>query len=311
MKIISISLVAAFLPLLAYGQSRDVPVYREGGDAGKDARLLKNALLVKDSGHTVKAATAREQLRRDTCRLKLAKPSFEKLTAHQVWQRARAGYLRVGWYYSDVRSSKWRLELAGGYVLASDGAVGTSYHVVDPPRDIREGCLIAADDDGNVFPVLEILAANRYADTCIVRVKGQGFEPLALNTKLRPGDTVYCLSDPLGRRGYFSQGIVNRFFQLPPRRLPNTPGAPLFAPTRINVSADWSYGSSGAAVLDDSGNVIGQVCTIAVEGEDKAGPEAASAGISVPDPMPIVFHEAVSARDVLALIKPDESTVKP
>jgi len=93
------------------------------------------------------------------------------------------------------------------------------------------------------------------------------------------------------------QRIIHELLE---RRLPNEPGAPWFTPTRINVSTDWSFGSSGAAVLDESGNAIGQVSTISVEGGDESvntsvTPEAASATI--------VFHEAVSARDVAALVK--------
>lgn len=165
---------------------------------------------------------------------------------------------------------------------------------------MREGYLVAANEAGNAFPASEILAANRYSDVCILKINGAGFTPLALNTDVFPGDTVYCFSNPQGRRGYFSQGIVNRFFKLPERRLPNEPGAPFFAPTRIDVSVDWSTGSSGAPVLDEFGNAIGHVSTMLGEGDDgtaNARPAREAASVSV------VFHEAVSARDVMALVK--------
>ena len=67
------------------------------------------------------------------------------------------------------------------------------------------------------------------------------------------GDSVWCLSDPRGERGYFSTGIVNRFVE---RTVGDARGR------RINVSTDWAPGSSGAAILDEAGNVIGHVATI-------------------------------------------------
>lgn len=300
MKTVSCGLMLLLSGLMAGAQTAVVPIHNETQENTSDTNLLNAAAKLRDAGKSIRAETAREQLRRSSCQLKLLQPKSTKLAAREVWQHARASYLRVGWFYSSTQSSQWRMAFAGGYPLTADGAVATSYHIAEPPRDLREGCLIVADDNGKVFPVTEILAANRYSDACIIRVQGTGFVPLPLNTNIFPGDAVYCLSDPLGRRGYFSQGIVNRCFQLPERRLPNEPGAPWFAPMRINVSTDWSFGSSGAAVLDDCGNAVGQVSTISIEGDDTPANANASSETA---PATIVFHEAVSARDVAALIK--------
>src|SRR5439155_12589641 len=119
------------------------------------------------------------------------------------------------------------------------------------------------------FGVSEVLAANRYSDTCIVRIEGKEFKPLALNTNAYPGDMAYCYSDPLDHRGYFSQGIINRFYQFPGRRPVSAPESAAYAPTRLNVSTDWAPGSSGSAVLDEFGNAIGHVSTIALSGEEE------------------------------------------
>jgi hypothetical protein len=67
------------------------------------------------------------------------------------------------------------------------------------------------------------------------------------------------------------------------------------------VSTDWAPGSSGSAVLDDCGNVIGHVSTISSV-RDEATPKAQDS--SAEKPAAMVFHEAVSARDVLLLTRP-------
>jgi hypothetical protein len=293
--------ICGSLILLAFqseGQSPSVPIYRQDVNSQADGDLVRAANLFAKS-NTLTLATIREQLHRPSCQLDLPRPNTSKLRPREVWERARASYLRVGWFYLCTHCDQWRLNMAGGYLLTRDGAVGTGYHVVEPPRDLREGCLIVADDSGKIFPVSEILAANRDSDACILRIQGSGFAPLPLNTNVWPGDAAFCLSDPLGRRGYFSEGIVNRFFALPERRLPYTPGAPMFSPTRINVSTDWSFGSSGAPVLDEFGNAIGHVSLLAMEGTDLKE----AAGEKTADPATIIFHEATSARDILWLVK--------
>jgi S1-C subfamily serine protease len=234
--------------------------------------------------------------------LALPKLNTAKLPAGTLCVNARQSHLRVGWCYLCGKCDQWHLNLAGGYVLTTNGAVATCYHVVKDAKEIKEGCLVAADENGNVLAVTEVLAANQYSDACILKVEGKDFRPLPLNTNVHPGDSAYCYSDPLDHRGYFTHGIVNRFYQFPGRRPFSAPPEAAYAPTRLNVSTDWAPGSSGSAVLDECGNAIGHVSTISAV-EDEESPSDSSKP-QLPGPTMIVFHEAVSARDVLRLIQP-------
>jgi hypothetical protein len=207
----------------------------------------------------------------------------------------------VGWSYLCDKCEHWHVNLAGGYVLTADGAVATCYHVVQPRKEVRDGCLVAANEEGKVFPVTEVLAANKYSDVCILRVSGAAFVPLPLSTNVYPGDAAYCYSDPLDHRGFFSRSIVNRFYQFPGRRRISAPASASYAPTRIDVGTDWAPGSSGSAVLDDCANAIGHVSTIAAVSEEKDSGEEVT---TTPGATMIIFHEAVSARDVLRLVTP-------
>lgn len=278
----------------------EVPIYKESPEAHEHAEITNAVRLVRESGKAIQIAAAREQLRRPMCKLELPKPNTNPLSAREVWQRARDAHIRIGWSYLCNSCEEWHLNLAGGYALTADGAVAASYHSVEPGRNMRQGFLIAMTEDDKVFAVTEVLAANRYGDTCILKVQKTNLSPLPLSTNAQPGDVVYCFSDPLGRRGYFSRGIVNRLFRLPERRMANVPGAPAFAPTWMNVDTDWGPGSSGSAVLDEFGNAIGQVATISVddEGERRVGGSGATSGSAL-----MVFHDAVSARDVFGLAR--------
>lgn len=282
-------------------QAPGVPICNLGRLESQYKTTLVNA--AKDlfaRGDGLRMSAVRKQLKRASCQLVLPEANTTRLAAREVCVAARRNHVRIGWWHLCAKCGKWHLNLAGGYWLTADGAAATCFHVVEPSGEMKDGCLVAVDEEGKVFPVEEVLAANRESDACIVRVAGEGFTPLALNTEIYPGDTVYCYSDPEEHRDYFSAGIVNRFYQ-PAGSQPSGSRASATAdPTRINVSTDWAPGSSGSAVLDECGNVIGHVSTVSTptgEANPKAQPAQAA------KPAAIVFHEAVSARDVRRLIK--------
>jgi hypothetical protein len=85
-------------------------------------------------------------------------------------------------------------------------------------------------------------------------------------------------------------------------------------PVFLQVSADWAPGSSGSAVLDQCGNAIGHVSEVQTELDDsgddlppvpesKEKPETTAADELAPGTV-IVFHDAIAASNVEALIKP-------
>lgn len=289
-------------------QAPGVEIVRDRGEqfdmlVEKANELLKNneMLSVNDAG---------KQLERKICRIDLPEPSTGVLSNRELWQLSKEAHLRVGWHYRCKRCDKWHQNLAGGYYVNAEGAAATCYHVLEKDtEDFREGYLVAANDRGDLFPVLEVLAANEITDVAIVRVKADGpVVPLALNENTYPGDPVWCYSDPLGRSGYFSKGIINRFYVY----MKN--GKESF---RIEVSTDWAPGSSGAAVVDECGNAIGHVSEITSGMTSRSKPVvrkddgstnkvvhvAAGGGNSV-----IVFHCAARAADVLDLVeKPDKA----
>ncbi len=294
--------LALFSSPFLFAQAPDVPIYQQGRkESAQDQKVSAAAREIYDGGRAAPLNEIKEQLKRTSCRLDLPRINTRTLSARDICIAARGSHLRVGWCYLCSNCDQWHVNLAGGYVIAKNGVVATCYHVVEPRKEVKQGCLVAADETGEVLPVKEVLAGSRYADACILRVEGRDLRPLPLNTNVYPGDLAYCFSDPLDHRGYFSHGVVNRFYQFPGRRGFSASPAAAYAPTRLNVSTDWAPGSSGSAVLDECGNVIGHVSTIsAIEDEEEGNGDSPR----VSGPTMIVFHEAVSAKDVLRLVKP-------
>lgn len=280
---------------LVRAQLPTVPLFPT--DSRDDTALKAAAAKLREAGALVPEATLTSQLTRTACTLTLPTPRKSRLSGRELWTAARAAHVRVGWSFLCTRCNNWHLDLAGGYAITKDGAVATCHHVVKRPANFKEGTLVAADEAGRVHPVVEILAANPQADACILRIAAKELKPLPLQTEVSPGDRAFCFSDPLDQRGYFSDGIINRFLQRSRGSGTNATTA-----TRLNVTTDWAPGSSGSAVLDEFGNAIGHVTTITTlphlptkNGEAEKG--------KAPERSLITLHEAVSAKDVLALIQ--------
>jgi hypothetical protein len=235
----------------------------------------------------------------------LPPPSTMNLRGRDVAKVARAGYLRVGWYYHCNKCGRWHVHTAGGYLIAPD-TVATAYHVTSPLDSMKEGFPIAVDNEDRIVPITGVLASDQAMDAIVLRVeKGHG-QPLPLSDSVEVGDTVYCFSDPLKQRNYFSDGIVNRIHTLGNRGEGKVEGADP-ATVRINVSTDWAPGSSGAAVLDAAGNVIGHVATMAPLFEKTPSANSATDETHGTDRFHgaslITLHDAIPAKSLLSLLK--------
>ena len=288
----------------SFAQAPGVPVYNELKLRKSDAAAKKAAVEIQKAGGLLGVDAVKEQLeKRKSCKLKLPAPHTTKLAPRDLWKRARESHLRVGWLFKDGEKQNWQITLSGGYVITEDGAVATCFHVVDPGGpEMKDAVLVAATDDDKVFPVTEILAASRDSDTCIIRVNSPDkLTPLPLSTDVVPGDAVYCFSEPMGRRGFFSSSIVNRFVQRPAFKLRKKDPVPETLPTYLEVGADWAPGSSGAAVLDEKGNAVGHVATVESMVDDQADLPKKQRSF-IPGTV-IVFHGAVGAQHVKELVK--------
>jgi hypothetical protein len=287
-------------------QGMGVPVYQEGRGSQGDKGLLVQAKALREAGELVAFGSMGEQMKRETCALSLPEVGEKVLEGRELWKKARAGHLRVGFYYQCLKCDDWHLDLAGGYAITADGAVATCAHVLTEPAQMKEGYLIVATDDDVMMPVTEVLAVRRGRDSAIVRVKGAALTPLALATDVSPGDEVWCFSDPAGKKGYYSGGVVSRFVQRPflrKKELAELPkGTEVPRPVWVETTVDWAPGSSGSAVVDAKGNCVGHVSEIQTVLEDlpvrkRAKAEAVALGTQ------IVFHHAIAAGEVRALIR--------
>ncbi len=297
---------------LAHAQAPGVPVYAEGRGARPNAVLMEQAKKLQGASALLSMTKVLEQAERTHCDIALPPADTKPLTPRERWQRARMAHLRVGQFYLCSNCDKWHLDLAGGYVITADGAVATCAHVIAPPANMKEGWMVAVTEDDVLLPVTEVLACNVGTDCAIIRVKSeQPLTPLPLSLDVSPGDAVWCFSDPNGKRGYFSEGIVSRFVKRPFMRkkeadkLPK--GTEVAKPVWLETTTDWAPGSSGSALIDQFGNSVGHVSEIQTVVEDplpvKKTKKKETTTTAQQLGTQMVFHQAIGAVEVRALVK--------
>jgi len=129
-----------------------------------------------------------------------------------------------------------------GIMIGRNGYILTNYHVVE------NGVAFAVriEDDDHVYLTTEVIKSNPDLDLAVIRINKtlQALPIFNGKTKLVRGQRVVAIGSPLGLFNSVSDGIISGF-----RRIRNM--------DMIQFTAPISHGSSGGAVLNMYGEVIG------------------------------------------------------
>ncbi len=172
--------------------------------------------------------------------------------------------------------------VGSGVVIERDGQVLTNAHVVD-----GAATLTVTLDTGTKAPA-RVLGLDTLLDLALIRVEAA--TPLAVarlgdSSRLRVGDEVAAIGNPIGLEQTMTRGIVSGLNRL----LPGLAEQPL-----IQTDAPINPGNSGGPLVDRCGHVIG-INTFISE-------EAQSIGFSIPiNSAKAVLHEL---RDVGHVVRP-------
>ena len=161
------------------------------------------------------------------------------LTPEQVYRLASPAVFFIDVF--DENGESFRT--GSGFFICSSGIAVTNHHVI-----VGGTTATITTASGDVFDVYGISDYNRFTDIAILRILGRGSFPyleLSDSSDVRTGATIYTLGSPLGLNSTFSMGIISQ-------ALREVEGMQF-----IQIDAPISSGSSGGALLDAYGRVIG------------------------------------------------------
>lgn len=196
-------------------------------------------------GKTKTDLELRKGLTRTAAEIKLAEPSDEEIKDRDLYRRACESVFIVCSLYHIEGGDEWETSLATAFAVTADGVLSTSCHVFD--NEDEADAVVVMDSQKRVFAVRELLAANQHADTCLFRIDCRDTKPLPLADDALPGTRIRILGHPGDSFYFFSTGTLANYER-------DGEGT-----TWLNVTADFGQGSSGGPVMDEYGNVVGQV----------------------------------------------------
>ncbi|MDR3600487.1 MAG: cell wall-binding repeat-containing protein [Desulfosporosinus sp.] len=131
---------------------------------------------------------------------------------------------------------------ASGVIATSDGEIFTNYHVIDGASSAK-----ITLSDGRVLNVTEISGYDPKYDAVVLKVTANNLQPAKFNlsSSAQIGDKIYTLGNPLGLEDTISDGLISTINRV------------IDGETYIQISAPISPGSSGGALINEQGEVIG------------------------------------------------------
>jgi putative serine protease PepD len=146
--------------------------------------------------------------------------------------------------------------VGSGVVLSIDGLIVTNQHVIDDAQAVR-----VVLQDGTTYEA-EIVGSDESTDLALLRIGGRGLVPIEVgrSEELVIGDTAIAVGNPLGLRGGASLtvGVVSAF----DREVTAAGASTLFG--MLQTDAPITQGSSGGALVDELGRLVGITTAIGV-----------------------------------------------
>ncbi len=248
-------------------------------------QLSKDILEMKVSETTEATGVLLCQLIRNKAKVEgMAGAADKRKSPAEIYTDCIDSVVAVAYVYKCDKCENWHANAATGFVVGPDGVIVTNYHVIGATNASAFGVMT---HDRKAYPVKEILAASQKDDIAILKIEAEGLKPAAINTVPEIGSAVSVISHPANHYYTMTTGIISRYLK--------TEGDI----SRIEITADYAYGSSGGPVFDECGNVVGIVRTTSsiYYGKDENGNKSN---------LQMVVKTCVPAEKILEMVEMEE-----
>ena len=148
--------------------------------------------------------------------------------------------------------------MGSGFFVCSSGIAVTNHHVIAP----YQSSAVAITHDGREFDISGFYFYDVSNDIAIIQVDGEGelfpYVTLDRSDTLSIGSVVYAIGSPYGDRNTITDGIVSRIVDYP------IEFCGYEVDGLIQITAAVYGGSSGGAVFNSHGHVIGVVAATSI-----------------------------------------------
>ncbi len=142
--------------------------------------------------------------------------------------------------------------LGSGVIISPDGYILTNNHVIEGADELK-----VALSDGREM-IAKLIGADPKTDVAVIKIDGEKLPvvPLADSDKIRVGDVVFALGNPLGVGQTVTMGIVSAVGRNNLGLLSEN-GTELGYESFIQTDAAINMGNSGGALVDAKGRLVG------------------------------------------------------
>jgi len=176
-------------------------------------------------------------------------PEKPVLDSESVYAKCSSSVFRIDVYDADGIA----FASGSGFFIDENGTAVTNYHVIDAAHSAT-----ATLTNGKAYDILGVYDYDAENDWAVIQVNGSGFDYMTIGDKstIVGGAKVYALGSPLGLDDTFSDGMISNANRV------------VDGVTYIQISAPISNGSSGGALINKYGEVIGICSAGFVDGQN-------------------------------------------
>lgn len=173
-----------------------------------------------------------------------------ELSAEEIYKKCSAAVFYIEVYDANGEA----LGSGSGFFIDDEGTAVTNYHVIEFASSAR----VTLTGSNKVCNVVGVYDYDKDEDWAVLRVEGSGFSYLNIGAKdsVVPGAAVYAIGSPLGFSDTITQGIISNANRVDD------------GVSYVQTNAAISSGSSGGALINKYGEVIGITSSSYIYGQN-------------------------------------------
>lgn len=161
------------------------------------------------------------------------------LSSEEVYKKCSSAV-----FYIEIFDASGKATASGsGFFISADGIAVTNYHVIDGAASAK----ITLSDTKKTYNVKGVLNYSEEEDWAVIKIDGTNFPYMQIGAAdtIVGGAEIFAIGSPLGLQNTISQGIISNVSRV------------IDGNTYIQITAAISHGSSGGALINKYGEVIG------------------------------------------------------